>query len=82
MDILTEILKRDSAKKPQVFSMRSAWMVCVGSANNRRTRNLYTYAAAKRLAARFNRIFKTDEAYATAFGKVTLVSTERLRGDK
>ena len=76
MDIFEKIeqRERDEAKKVDTRTAK-AWVVTTGL---KYTERLYTYAAARRLAARFNRLHGTDVAYAVRFGKVALRGNERL----
>lgn len=55
-DILTVIAKRDrEPKKKKTQKTVKRYRVCVGSASAMRSRSVYTYAGARRLAARARR---------------------------
>jgi len=62
-DILTQIAERDAAEaaKPGRTARHPQWKVSLG---NGRISYGHTYHSARKTAARFNRRFKTDIAYA------------------
>lgn len=69
-DILSRIADRDAAEEKARLFARPArprgtnWRVFFGDVRKPSYR-LYTYKQARKVAARFNRLFKTDCAYAT-----------------
>ena len=69
-DVFHEIAERDAAKAKademsayKAFWKNHSWSVLRGNGKNCRHR--FTYNKARKVAARFNRLFKTDIAYAT-----------------
>lgn len=60
-DILTEISRRDVAPKKTATKLVTLWQVSLG--NGRITKRLYPKARARRIAARYNRVWGKDCAY-------------------
>lgn len=67
-DIFNEIARRDAAPKKTATKRVTRWQVSLG--NGRLTKRLYPKAKAKRIAARYNRVWGGDRAYAAGPLKV------------
>lgn len=69
-DILTEISRRDGALKKTATKLVTLWHVSLG--NGRITRRLYPKRRARRIAARYNRVWGKDCAYVAGPVKVRI----------